>query len=427
MEAPRKSFSVDGLKHILFVCFCFTLSCVPAEDPLSGRPEANLRELALAEEKLSASSSRFAINLFQQLSKETAPKNQFFSPYSIHQALAMTMNGNEGEVLREFKQVLQLEGMSLEEANKAVRDLTTFLLELDAKVKLNIANGIWYKKEYQVRPPFKAAAQNYFRAEVAGLDMLNPNSVNVINNWIAQQTNNLIKDMLDRIPPNAVMYLVNAIYFKGDWTYNFPQSNTKKERFILRDKREVMVDMMDMGNASDLKVAFQNGTTYLEIPYSSEQYNMGVLFNQAGDLSQLSPLLTVENLQDWRSTAQKRGVILKMPKFKFSYKMDNMKDDLIAMGLVKPFAYHPDNFTALFFNPTDDLKISRVIHQAFIEVDEKGTEAAAATIVEVTERLSSAPSGPLRITLDRPFIFFIQEKHSGAILFMGKLENPLEN
>ena len=105
------------------------------------------------------------------------------------------------------------------------------------------------------------------------------------------------------------------------------------------------------------------------------------------------------------------------------YKMANMKDDLMAMGLVKPFFFHPDNFTKLLSNPTDDLKISRVIHDAIIEVDEKGTEAAAATIVEVVER-TSMPTGPRVVVLDKPFIFFILEKHSGAILFMGKLGDP---
>ncbi|UJP64924.1 serpin family protein [Mongoliitalea daihaiensis] len=420
-------FSVTFLaKCTVMLLIILVVGCLPGEPPLPGRVEPNLRVLSASEEKLSESSTQFAINLFQQLNQSNEAKNQFFSPYSIHQALAMTMNGNEGEVKQEFLDVLQMQGMSLEDANQAVKDLTTFLLQVDEKVKLNIANGIWYKEGYQVKPPFKAAANRYFNAEVAPLDMLNPNSVNVINNWIARQTNNLIREMLDQIPPNAVMYLVNAIYFKGDWTYNFPKANTKKEKFTLRNGQDIMVDMMDLKDASDMRYGFGHGAAYLEIPYSSEQYSMGVIFNESGDLSQLAPLLTLENLTEWRSNARERGVILKMPKFKISYKMDNMKGDLMAMGLVRPFSFHPDNFTALFSNPTDDLKISRVIHQAFIEVDEKGTEAAAATIVEVVERFSAGPSGPLRITLDRPFIFFIQEKHSGAILFMGKLENPLE-
>jgi serpin B len=417
----------SGKKILGFLFFLIiTAGCLPSEDPLTGRVEPNLRALSASEERLSQSSTKFAIDLFQQIGNKESEKNLFFSPFSIHQALSMTMNGSQGEILEEFKNVLRYQGLSLDEANQGSKELTEFLLQLDPKVKLALANAIWYKQGYQVYAPFKEIAQRYYRAEVAALDMGNPNSVNMINNWIARQTNNLIRDMLDNIPANAVMYLVNAIYFKADWTYNFPKANTKKEKFTLRGGQEIMVDMMDLKDASDMKLGFGHGATYLEIPYSSGQYSMGVLFNESGDLSQLAPLLTLNNLREWRNNAQERGIILKMPKFKISYKIENMKEDLMAMGLVRPFSFHPDNFTALFSNPTDDLKISRVIHQAFIEVDEKGTEAAAATIVEVVERLSSAPSGPLRITLDRPFVFFIQEKHSGAILFMGKLENPLE-
>jgi serpin B len=418
-----------GLGSIIYFAALLFTACLPKEEPLSGPVEPNLRTLSLSEEKLSEANTHFAINLFQQLGASPETKNIFFSPYSIHQALAMTMNGNEGEVLQEFIQILQMEGMSLEEANQAVSDLTTFLLEVDPKVKLNIANGIWYKEGYQVKPPFKAASKKYFQAEVASLDMSNPNSVNIINNWIADQTNNLIREMLDFIPANAVMYLVNAIYFKGDWTYDFPKANTKKEKFILRDGREIMVDMMNLGEPAAFKV-FGNPSpaySYLEIPYSSGQYTMGILINQSGDLSQLAPLVTIDNLNQWRDDAREANLILKMPKFKMEYRIDNLAADLEAMGLIKPFGFHPENFTALFSNKTEALKISRVIHQAFIEVDERGTEAAAATIVEIIERVNTVPSGPIIFTLDRPFIFFIQEKHSGAVLFMGKMENPLEN
>jgi serpin B len=155
---------------------------------------------------------------------------------------------------------------------------------------------------------------------------------------------------------------------------------------------------------------------------------MGILINDSGDLSQLSQHFTIDNLNEWRNNSKDVNLILKMPKFKIEYRIDNLSSDLQAMGLVRPFSFHRDNFTQLFSNPTSSLKIDRVIHQALIEVDEKGTEAAAATIVEVVEVVSLPPNKtPVIFPLDRPFIFFIQEKHSGAILFMGKLENPMES
>ena len=384
--------------------------------------------LSLDENSLSEANTQFAFNLFQQIATNGKAENIFFSPYSVHQALAMTMNGNDGEVLEEFIRILQLEGMTLEEANQAVKDLTAFLLEVDPKVKLGIANGIWYKEGYQVQIPFKNASQEYFNAQIQPLDMSDPKSVNVINHWIEKQTNDLIHDMLDFIPADAVMYLVNAIYFKGDWTYNFPKGNTRKEKFTLGNGQEIQVDMMNLGEAAGFKAYGNPNFTYLEIPYSTGQYTMGVLTNESGDLSEIDAYMSMDNLNEWRNNTRDVNLILKMPKFKFDYKIDNLADDLKAMGLVRPFSFHPDNFTRLFSNPTDDLKISRVIHQALIEVDEKGTEAAAATIIEAVELTSLPPDNtPTVFTLDKPFIFFIQEKHSGAILFMGKLENPLEN
>lgn len=412
------------MRKLLLPLFSFGalfFACVPSEEIKPA--EANLRTLATYEKELANSSAKFALDLFAQLN-DPDEANQFYSPYSIHQALSMTMNGNEGEVLQEFVDLLRYEGMSINDANRGSKELTEFLLQVDPKVKLAIANAIWYKQEYQVQVPFKDISREYYNAEIAGLDMLNPNSVNIINNWIAQKTNDLIKDMLDEIPSDAVMYLVNAIYYKADWKYQFIASKTKKENFYPNPGNPVLVDMMDLDKPSAFRSYFGDGYHYFEIPYSTGQYSMGILYNPQGDLDQVSQYLNLGNIEMWRKNASEQNFILKMPKFKMKYKMANMKDDLIQMGLVRPFFFHPDNFTKLFSNPTDDLKISRVIHDAMIEVDEKGSEAAAATIVEVIEKTSAGPSLPSVVTLDKPFIFFIQEKHSGAILFMGKLGDP---
>jgi len=408
-------------------CLLFTLlamaSACSQENTIDAPIEANLRALAYYETALAESGSRFAIDLFHQLNKAEEP-NQFYSPYSIHQALSMTMNGNRGDVLDEFRNILWYEGLSLEEANRGAKELTDFLLQLDAKVNLKIANGIWYKKEYDVKVPFRETAQQYYGAEIAPLDMLDPKSVHVINKWIEQRTNHLIKDMLDEIPSNAVMYLVNAIHFKADWKYQFVASKTQKQPFYPSPGRSVQVDMMDLEKAATFKSYMDSDITYIEIPYSTGQYTMGVLYNREGDLSKAAKKLTFENLEKWKAHSRDSNFILKMPKFKLRQKMANMSTDLQAMGLKRPFYFHPDNFTELFHNPTDELKISRVIHDALIEVDEKGSEAAAATVVEIIERVSYPPSGPQELLLDKPFIFFIQEAHSGAILFMGKLGDP---
>ncbi|EOZ93192.1 Serine protease inhibitor (serpin family) [Indibacter alkaliphilus LW1] len=405
----------------LIILVLLASSCIENQEQIPR--EANLRTLSAEEQELSGACSLFAIDLFHQLNDEQEP-NQFFSPYSIHQALSMTMNGNENPVLQEYIKTLRYDNLSVDEANRGSRDLRQFLTQVDPKVDLTIANAIWYKEGYQVKAPFKSIANDFYDAEIAPLPMHDPNSVKVINDWVEKKTRGMIRDILDMIPPNAVMYLVNAIHYKADWKYQFDSKKTKKEPFYPSPNSPIQVDMMDLDKAATFRVYGENGYRYLEIPYSTGQYNMAILYNESGDLNQAAAALTFDNYKKWKEESQEANFILKMPKFKMGYKIDNLADDLSAMGLVTPFGFHEDNFTELFDNPTDLLKISRVIHDALIEVDEKGSEAAAATVVEIVELSSSGSSTPRVLTLDKPFIFMIQEKHSGAILFMGKLGDP---
>ncbi|GAB3646380.1 serpin family protein [Echinicola sediminis] len=402
--------------------FVGSLSSCVDEKPKDEQIIPNLRTLQDYEKDLASSSSAFAIDLYQQLSKSEQP-NLFFSPYSIQQALSMAMNGNKGEVLHEYLHLLNFENTSLEEANRANHELTQFLKEVDPKVKLNIANGIWYKKSLSVKAAFQHTMQSQYLAALSQLDMKSTGAADIINKWIEDQTENLIKDMLDQVDTDAVMYLVNAIYFKGNWKFQFDKNQTKKETFHINASQSTLVDMMGIDQAAGFLTFKDEGLTYIEIPYSTGQYSMGILLPDHYGLEQIESQLTLAQLAQYRENARERNIILKMPKFKMRQKINNMKDDLKAMGLVTPFEFDEKNFTELFDTPTDLLKISRVIHDALIEVDETGTAAAAATVVEIVE-LTSAIPGPTSITIDRPFVFFIQEKHSGAILFMGKLTDP---
>lgn len=407
------------------ICSLFTLLSLGScgwsgveEEPAT----ANLRAIQAQEQEMVLSSSRFALDLFHQLQKSD-DVNQFYSPYSVHQALSMAMNGNEGQVLEEFTRVLRYEGMGLEEANEAAQSLTKYLMELDPKVRLSIANALWYKQGFDVQPEFEETVRKSFGAEVAGLDMSNPQSVEVINQWIENNTEGLIKDMLDQIPANAVMYLVNAIYFKADWKYRFHASNTKKAPFYLSSGQEVEVDMMRMEEPATLRYFSTGELEYLEIPYSTGQYTMSVITAADFGLDEKLQKFTFEDLEYWREQARETNFILQMPKFKMRYKIKELNEYLIAMGLEKPFNPSTMNFSRLFTNPTEPLFISRVIHDALIEVDERGSEAAAATVVEI-EVTSIGSNQPRVFRLDKPFVFLIRDRHSGAILFMGKLGNP---
>lgn len=383
---------------------------------------ANIRPLQVQEQEMVSSSSQFAFDLFHELQKKE-DVNQFFSPYSVHQALAMAMNGNEDEVEAEFMQVLRFEGMELEEANKAAKSLTNYLLALDPKVRLAIANAIWYKQGFELNQEFAEDVRDSFSAEIASLDMSNPQSKDVINQWIENNTNGMIKDMLDAVDPEAAMYLVNAVYFKADWKYRFDAENTKNAPFYTSPGQEVTVDMMEMSSPTGLRYLKEGDLEYLEIPYSSGQYTMSVITAEDFELDNKLDAFALEDLEYFRANADTTNFILKMPKFKMEYKIENLKEELQNLDLVKPFVPSPLNFSKLFVNPTAPMVISRVIHEAVIEVNEEGTEAAAATIVAI-ETTSSGPSQPRVFSLDKPFVFFIQENSSGAILFVGKLGNP---
>ena len=377
--------------------------------------------MTASETEMVQSNAEFAIRFFHEMEKEN--HNNFFTgPFSIHQALSMAMNGNEGEILQEYLDVLAYHGLSKEEANQAVKSLTTYLKEVDPKVKVNIANGIWYREGLSVQAPFKSALETYYDANISALDFNEPNAHQVINNWIASQTNDLIKNMLDGIPREAVMYLVNAIYFKGDWKYQFDPQKTKKEPFFTESGSTLQVDMMESKGKVGLNIGGNARVNYLEIPYSTGQYQMAIIQPQSGSLSSILSEITAENLALWSGNSRESSVILKMPKFKMKHKENNLRVQLENMGLVTPFSPNSDNFTKIFEGTFPPMLISRVIHEALIEVDEKGTEAAAATIIEIG--VTSMPSGPSIITLDKPYFFLIKEKSSGAILFMGKLGNP---
>ncbi|UCS95585.1 serpin family protein [Echinicola marina] len=404
----------------IFVIFLALTSCMNG-DPENAPLAPKLRVLKDYEKDLANSSSNFAIDLYLQLKKSGNP-NLFFSPFSIQQALSMTMNGNKGEVLEEYKELLGFENTSLEEANNANHELTQFLKEVDSKVTLNIANGIWYREGLSVKAAFQQTMQKQYLAALSTLDMKDPNSAEIINQWIEKNTNNLIKDMIDQVRPDAVMYLVNAIYFYGDWKYQFDQNLTSKAPFHTSPSESHQVDMMSLSDPADINYFKSDNLTYLEIPYSTGQYSMGIILPDGPNLAAIENELSLSQIDHWKENLHPSAAIIKMPKFKMRQKINNLRDDLEAMGLVTPFYFDNRNFTELFDSHTDPLKISRVIHDALIDVDEKGTEAAAATVVEI--ELTAANPTPLIISMDRPFIFFIQEKHSGAILFMGKLSDP---
>jgi serpin B len=402
----------------ILLLFILLSSCSNDVNELSDDDSPELRALSSEEKSLSNSSNAFVIDLFKELEK-TEEGNLFFSPLSIQYALSMTLNGSKDETFNSIKEVLAVSDLNEHEINEAFKSLTEFLLNVDDKVLLTIANSIWFEQKLTATEAFKKAMQVYYNAEVSGLDFKSPQSVNTINNWVETKTNGLIDKLINEIPDNAVMYLVNAIYYKALWRYPFDEANTQKAPFYPEDNKEIEVMMM---HSEEMAVDYYlNEITHvIDIPYGNGQYSMMVLLPVEGKKTEdILEVLDKNTLKNWNNSIRPMEAELFMPKYKIEYKA-LLNETLSDMGMEIAFTDRAD-FTRLF-EEEYGLMISKVIHKAVIEVNEEGTEAAAVTGVEVS--LTSMPPEKPVLTLNRPFIFFIKEKHTGAILFAGKLSNP---
>lgn len=369
--------------------------------------------------ELIQSGNTFGINLFKEvLASEEEEKNVFISPLSVSFALAMTYNGAAGDTKTAFENTLGFEGLSTAEINKSFEILMDALLNIDEKVLFEIANSIWYRNEFQVEEDFLNNNQSVFDTEIRSADFADPNTVDVINDWIAKKTKNKITDVLDFIPYDAVMYLINAIYFKGIWQYQFDPEQTSDRSFYLYDGTTVEVPAMVQ--KASLKYLEQQIFEAVELPYGDGHFSMVVLLPKPEyKTTDILAKLNDENWNNWMNAMNmKDDIEVSLPKFKFTYGVKLLNDELINLGLGIAFSGQAD-FSKI--NPDVGLFISRVLHKTFVEVNEEGTEAAAVTVVEM--RYTSVGDNNY-FTVNRPFLFVIKEKETNAIIFMGKVYEP---
>lgn len=365
---------------------------------------------------LAEPNNAFGLELFRALHDAQPGGNLFISPLSITSALTMTANGAKGNTLEEMQQTLKIDQLALEQVNTDYQNMLETLPGLDPEVKLSLANSIWYREGYPVKQDFLKINEEKFKSEVKELDFSLPEAVDIINGWIEDKTEGLIRDMLDFIPGDAVMYLINAIYFKGSWLFEFDEENTFSADFYLADNSTVGVDMMHHPEAS---VPYLNRTEFqaIDLPYGDSLYSMMLLLPKEGyTVDDLIQQMDQPALEEWIAGLQTANVEIMLPRFSMEYKQ-LLNDYLIAMGMPTAFGFSAD-LTGI---ADASLMISRVIHQSFIEVDEKGTEAAAATIVEIVE--TSAPLYPT-LNFNKPFLFLIKERVGNNVLFIGKMMNP---
>ncbi len=362
------------------------------------------------------SDNSFGFELFRKVLESKADEdNVMISPLSVSLALAMTYNGAEGDTKAAMEDALKMTGLGKSEINDLNRQLVNALLLHDGSVTLDIANSIWYRNDFTVRPEFINVNQEYYSAEVSPLDFSDPKSKDIINAWVAHKTNKRIEEIVDQIKAESFMFLINAIYFKGPWRYEFSPKKTFESVFYLNDNETVPVYMMK----EELDInTFQNDLfSAVELPYGKGNWSMFIFLpNQNRDVNDIIAELNTETWNNWVSNfVPSKEVDVMIPKFTFEFE-SSLKEMLRAMGMDIAFGSSAD-FSGILEG--GNLLISDVKHKTFIEVSEEGTEAAAVTSVEI--ELTSAGN---YFAANRPFLFVITEKSSKAVLFAGKLANP---
>ncbi len=363
--------------------------------------------------------NRFALKLYSELVK-TGSGNIFFSPYSIFSALAMTYEGARGKTAEEMKTVFNFP------ENSVLRPNFTAIYNRINKVvreyELRTGNALWVQKDYPFLEEYLETVEKYYGGKAEALDFIHEaeKSREAINVFIEEQTNHKIKDL---IPPGVLdkltrLVLTNAIYFKGDWKIAFNESLIVEEDFWITPNRSMKVQMMHMHPNETIRFNFVDtrDLQILELPYKGGNFSMLIILPEKIEATELS--LTAEKLEEYRAQMKKEKLDeICLPKFEIETKYF-MRGTLSSLGMPTAFTGEGD-FSGM--TGGRDLFISQVIHQAYVKVDEKGTEAAAATAVAM--KLTAMPETKV-FRADHPFIFMIQEKETGAILFMGKISNP---
>jgi serpin B len=415
-------------KIILFVAAIISLVLVPSceksgtnDQPVDpGNPVTV--SIETHQKEVIDSANKFAFDLFKPiLADAKKEENIMISPFSITSALSMTLNGASGETFEAMKKALRLEGKTLEQINDTYLKLMTEMVPVDERVVLEIANSVWVEKRLNVKQKFMTDVKNWYKAEARGIDVKDPDAVNIVNGWIEEKTHDKITNMLDYLDPDLAMLLINAVYFNGKWRYQFDKADTKDEPFYVTSATQETVPMMHQ--EENLRAARTGNLTIVDLPYGQGNYSMLVVLPDTNIItSDVNDALTPSKWNDWMDILENstRKVELSMPRFKYKYKR-LLNDDLIDLGMGVAFSDWAD-----FSNISDQsLQISRVIHQSFIETNEEGTEAAAATIVEMI--FSTIGTGPSvwKVDIDRPFLYFIHENSTGTILFVGRVSDPM--
>ncbi len=404
-----------------FLCafgLVLALACSSSTEPRPGAPSPVLdalpRPLSAGEQTIIAASNDFSFSLLRRLGGTQSDSNVFVSPLSASMALGMAMNGASGTTFDEMRATLGFGATSEAEIDQGYKSLIALLRGLDPSVDFRIANSIWMREGFPFTPPFLEAGRTWFDAQASPLDFTSPNAVKTINDWVSTATAGKIPTILDGIQDDEVMFLINAIYFKGSWRAKFDPALTVDAPFhgIAGDQ-----PMKLMHREGSIRYVQTPAFSAVDLPYGNSAYSMTVVLPSAGQsVDGVLSALQSSAWATWTTQLHDAEVDLYLPRLKLMWER-MLIPDLQALGMRAAFEDGGADFTRM--SPLGDrLFISTVKQKTYVDVNEEGTEAAAVTNVGI-----SFTSAPLRTTfrVDRPYIFAIRERLSGTILFLGAI------
>ncbi|MGH7477738.1 MAG: serpin family protein [Longimicrobiales bacterium] len=405
---------------LLALALLTAAACGNGEGPVSPAPIDELPRPLTAEEKaVIAASNAFGFDLLREVhAAETAP-NVVLSPLSASLALGMTMNGAASETWEAMRSALRFGDLEEPAINASYHGLLDLLLDLDSRVTMEIANSIWAREGTPFVPAFFDAAREWFDAEVRELRFDDPASVDVINDWASDNTAGRIDEIIERIDPDNIMFLLNAVYFKGQWTVQFDPDDTRPAPFTRVDGSQVQVPLMHYPSDRRVRYTRTPELEAVDLGYGGGAFAMTIVLPAAErTLAETVASLDTESWDALVAALDSAKIVLQVPRFRVRYD-ELLNQPLTNMGMGIAFSGGAD-FTRLTpLAESYPVCIDFVRQKTFLEVNEEGTEAAAVTAVGV-----SVTSAPPSMIVDRPFLLAIRERHSGTILFLGAIGDP---
>lgn len=368
-----------------------------------------------------AAQTRFAFKLFATLAEHERDKNLFISPASIALALALAANGARGATWRAIAHTLELGSTDLDALNQANAALIHQLGRIDPQITIAIANSLWARQDIVLDPEFARRCQTFYQAEATNLDFADARAASRINGWVKQQTNGKIDRIVDQIGPDALVFLINAIYFKGRWVRPFDARLTTDGQFTPSDGQARSHALMSQRGS--YRYYENSDFQAVSLPYGNQRVVMDIFLPAPRvNLAAFCRSLSSTDWERWQSRFADTEGSIQLPRFKLAYEA-TLNDTLKALGMDIAFSSKAD-FSAMC-RAESHVRIDEVKHKTFVEVNEQGTEAAAVTSIGMM-RASFMPKKTFRMVVDRPFFCAIRDTQTGALLFMGAIVDPGE-